>query len=108
MKPRAVLQYDLALLKPKRGAIYEGDALMPPLTEEELMAKAREGMEASGGRVIQIEKISYKGWGLGLCGKGRFWNTSRESLFETERAGEPSVISVMIPFLSIPLILRER
>jgi len=57
---RAVLQYDLALLKPKKGAIYEGDALMPPLKEEELMAKAREGMEASGGRVIQIEKISMK------------------------------------------------
>ena len=57
---RAVLQYDLALLKPKRGAIYEGDALMPPLKEEELMAKAKEGMEVSGGRVIQIEKISMK------------------------------------------------
>jgi hypothetical protein len=57
---RAVLQYDLALLKPKRGAIYEGDAVMPPLKEEDLMAKARGGMEASGGRVIQIEKISMK------------------------------------------------
>jgi thiol-disulfide isomerase/thioredoxin len=57
---RAVLQYDLALLKPKKGAIYEGDALMPPLKEEELMAKAKEGMEASGGKVIQIEKISLK------------------------------------------------
>jgi thiol-disulfide isomerase/thioredoxin len=57
---RAVLQYDLALLKPKRGVIYEGDALMPPLKEEELMVKAREGMEASGGKVIQIEKISLK------------------------------------------------
>jgi peroxiredoxin len=57
---RAVLQYDLALLKPKKGAIYEGDALMPPLKEEELMGKAKEGMEASGGKVIQIEKISLK------------------------------------------------
>ena len=57
---RAVLQYDLALLKPKKGAIYEGDALMPPLKEEELVAKAREGMETSGGKVIQIEKISMK------------------------------------------------
>ncbi len=57
---RVVLQYDLALLKPKKGAIYEGDALMPPLKEEELMARAKEGMEASGGKVIQIEKISLK------------------------------------------------
>jgi thiol-disulfide isomerase/thioredoxin len=54
---KAVLQYNLALLKPKRGTIYEGDALKPPLTEEELVAKAREGMAASGGRVVQIEKI---------------------------------------------------
>jgi len=57
---RAVLQYDLALLKSKKGTIYEGNALMPPLKEEELMAKAREGMEASGGEVIQIDKISLK------------------------------------------------
>jgi hypothetical protein len=57
---RAVLQYDLALLKPKKGAIYRGDALMPPLTEEELMTKAKEGMEASGGKVLQIEKIPLK------------------------------------------------
>jgi hypothetical protein len=33
---KAVLQYNLALLKPKKGTIYEGDALKPPLTEEEL------------------------------------------------------------------------
>jgi hypothetical protein len=33
---------------------------MPPLKEEELVAKAREGMETSGGKVIQIEKISMK------------------------------------------------
>jgi thiol-disulfide isomerase/thioredoxin len=57
---RAVLQYDLALLKPKKGTVYEGDALRPPLTEEELIARAREGMEASGGKVLQIEKISLK------------------------------------------------
>jgi thiol-disulfide isomerase/thioredoxin len=57
---KAVLQYNLALLKPKKGAIYEGDALMPPLTEEELMAKAKEGMESSGGKVLQIKKLSLK------------------------------------------------
>jgi peroxiredoxin len=57
---RAVLQYDLALLKPKRGAIYESDALKPPLTEEELLKKARKGMEASGGKVLQIERITLK------------------------------------------------
>jgi thiol-disulfide isomerase/thioredoxin len=57
---RAVLQYDLALLKPKKGSIYEGDALKPPLTEEELVEKARQGMEASGGKVLQIEKISLR------------------------------------------------
>jgi peroxiredoxin len=57
---RAVLQYDLALLKPRRGAIYEGDALKPPFTEEELLEKAKKGMEASGGKVLQIEKITLK------------------------------------------------
>jgi peroxiredoxin len=55
---KAVLQYDLALLKPKQGAIYAGDALKPPLTEEELMARAKAGMESSGGKVLHIEKIS--------------------------------------------------
>jgi len=30
---KAILQYDLALLKPKKGTIYEGDALMPPLMD---------------------------------------------------------------------------
>jgi thiol-disulfide isomerase/thioredoxin len=57
---KAVLQYDLALLKPKKGTIYDGDALKPPLTEEELMGKAKEGMESVGGKVLQIKKISLK------------------------------------------------
>ncbi|MGA2468637.1 MAG: TlpA disulfide reductase family protein [Thermodesulfobacteriota bacterium] len=57
---KAVLQYNLALLKPKEGTIYAGDALMPPLTEEELMAKAKEGMESTGGKVLQIQKITLK------------------------------------------------
>jgi len=57
---KAVLQYNLALLKPKKGTIYEGDALRPPLTEEELMAKAKEGMESTGGKVLKIEKIPLK------------------------------------------------
>jgi thiol-disulfide isomerase/thioredoxin len=55
-----VFQYNLALLKRKKGTIYGGDALMPPLTEEELMAKAKEGMESTGGRVLQIRKLSLK------------------------------------------------
>ena len=57
---KAVLQYNLALLKPKKGTIYAGDALMPPLTEEELLAKAKEGMESTGGKVLQIQKITLK------------------------------------------------
>jgi thiol-disulfide isomerase/thioredoxin len=57
---RAVLQYDMALLKPRQGKIYEGDTLTSPITEEELMAKAREGMETSGGKVLRIEKIFLK------------------------------------------------
>jgi hypothetical protein len=77
---RAVLQYDLALLKPKKGAIYEGDALMPPLTEEELIAKAREGMEASGGKVIQIEKIYLKDGDWIYAGKVDF-GTYQKNLF---------------------------
>ena len=57
---RAVLQYNVALLKPKKGAIYEDDALKPPIPEEDLVMKAKAGMEASGGKVIQFEKISLK------------------------------------------------
>jgi thiol-disulfide isomerase/thioredoxin len=57
---KAVLQYDLALLKPKKGAIYEGDALKPPLSEEELTATAKEGMESTGGKVLQIQKLTLR------------------------------------------------
>jgi peroxiredoxin len=77
---RAVLQYDLALLKPKKGAIYEGDGLKPPLSDEELMRKAREGMEASGGKVIQIEKISLKDGDWIYAGKVDF-GTHPKNLF---------------------------
>jgi len=77
---KAVLQYDLALLKPKRGTIYEGDALMPLLTEEELIAKAREGMESTGGKVLKIEKISLKDGDWIYMGKVDF-RTSHKNLF---------------------------
>jgi len=77
---KAVLQYDLALLKPKKGAIYEGDALIPPLKEEELVAKAKEGMEVSGGKVIQIEKISLKDGDWIYVGKVDF-GKYQENLF---------------------------
>jgi peroxiredoxin len=77
---RAVLQYDLALLKPKKGAIYEGDALKPPLSEEELILKAKEGMEASGGKVVQIEKISLKDRDWIYVGKVDF-GTHQKNLF---------------------------
>jgi len=77
---RAVLQYDLALLKPKKGAIYEGDALKPPLTEEELMAKAKEGMEVSGGKVLEIKKISLKDGDWIYVGKVDF-GIHQENLF---------------------------
>jgi len=69
---KAVLQYDLALLKPKKGTIYVGDALMPPLTEEELIAKAKEGMESTGGKVLKIEKISLRDGDLIYLGKVDF------------------------------------
>jgi thiol-disulfide isomerase/thioredoxin len=77
---RAVLQYNLALLKPKKGAIYEGDALKPPMTEQELMVKAKKGMEASGGKVIQIEKISLKDGDWIYAGKVDF-GTYQKNLF---------------------------
>ncbi len=57
---KAVLQYDFALLKPKKGSIYEGDALKPPLSEEELVIKAKQGMETSGGKVLEVKKIVLK------------------------------------------------
>ena len=77
---KAVLQYDLALLKPRKGTIYEGDALKPPLSEETLMAKTREAMEASGGKVIQIEKISLKDGDWIYVGKVDF-RTYQKNLF---------------------------
>jgi thiol-disulfide isomerase/thioredoxin len=77
---KAVLQYNLALLKPKKGTIYEGDALMPPLAEEELMAKAREGMESTGGKVLNIEKISLKDRDWIYLGKVDF-GTYQKNLF---------------------------
>ena len=77
---KAVLQYDLALLKPRKGTIYEGDALKPPLSEETLMAKATEGMKASGGKVIQIEKISLKDGDWIYVGKVDF-GTYQKNLF---------------------------
>jgi thiol-disulfide isomerase/thioredoxin len=77
---KAVLQYNLSLLKPKRGSIYEGDALMPPLTEEELMAKAREGMESTGGKILQIQKITLKDGDWIYLGKVDF-GTYQKNLF---------------------------
>lgn len=77
---KAVLQYDLALLKPKRGSIYEGDALKPPLSEEELMAKAKEGMETSGGKALEIKKIVLKDGDPIYIGKVDF-GTHQKNLF---------------------------
>jgi hypothetical protein len=77
---KAVLQYNLALLKPKKGTIYEGDALMPPLPEEELMAKAKEGMESSGGKVLQVKKLSLKDGDWIYLGKVDF-GTYQKNLF---------------------------
>jgi peroxiredoxin len=77
---RAVLQYDLALLKPKKGAIYAGDALKPPLAEKELMAKAKEGMESAGGKVLHIKKLSLKDGDWIYVGKVDF-GTHRRTLF---------------------------
>jgi peroxiredoxin len=77
---RAVLQYDLALLKPKKGTIYEGDALTPPIPEDELAMKAKAGMESSGGKVIKIEKISLKGGDWIYVGKVDF-GTHQKNLF---------------------------
>jgi len=77
---RAVLQYNLALLKPKKGMIYEGDALTSPIPEDELLRKAKVGMEASGGKVIKIEKISLKDGDWIYVGKVDF-GTHQKNLF---------------------------
>jgi hypothetical protein len=77
---KAVLQYDLALLKPKKGTIYEGDALKPPLADEELVAKAKEGMETSGGKVVEIEKIPLQDGDWIYAGKVNF-ATGQKNLF---------------------------
>src|SRR4030042_1869771 len=77
---KAVLQYDLALLKPKQGMVYRGEALRPPLTEEELIAKAKEGMESTGGKLLQIEKIPLKDGDWIYLGKVDF-GTFQKNLF---------------------------
>ena len=77
---KAVLQYNLTLLKPKKGTIYEGDALMPPLSEEELTAKAKEGMESTGGKVLKFEKISLKDGDWIYLGKVDF-GTDQKNFF---------------------------
>ena len=77
---RAVLQYDLALIKRQKGTVYKSDSLKPPLTEEELMVKAKQGMEASGGRVLQIKKISLKDGDWIYAGKVDF-GTHQKTLF---------------------------
>ena len=104
---KAVLQYNLALLKPKKGTIYEGDALMPPLTEEELMAKAKEGMESTGGKVLKIEKISLRD-GIGFIWEELISEPGKKISSRNWQAAELSVISAMIHSLSIPLIVKER
>src|SRR4030043_681120 len=53
---------------------------MPLLTEEELIAKAREGMESTGGKVLKIEKISLKDGDWIYLGKVDF-RTSHKNLF---------------------------
>ena len=77
---RAVLQYNLALLKPKKGAIYEDDTLDPPISEGELVRKAGAGMEASGGKVLQIEKLFLKDKDWIYIGKVDF-GTHHKNLF---------------------------
>ena len=75
---RAVLQYDLALIKRQKGTVYKGDGLKPPLKEEELLAKAKQGMEASGGKVLQIKKISLKDGDWIYAGKVDFGNHQKD------------------------------
>ena len=75
---RAVLQYDMALIKRQKGAVYQGDSLVPPLPEEKLLAKAKQGMEASGGKVLQIKKISLKDGDWVYAGKVDFGNLQKD------------------------------
>ncbi len=75
---RAVLQYDMALIKRQKGAVYQGDSLVPPLPEEKLLAKAKQGMEASGGKVLQIKKISLKDGDWVYAGKVDFGNIQKD------------------------------
>ena len=77
---RAVLQYDLAQLKQQKGPIYACDVLKPPLTDDELQAKAKEAMETSGGRVLEIKKISLKDKDWLYVGKVDF-GTYQKNLF---------------------------
>jgi peroxiredoxin len=69
---RAVFQYDLSLLKPKKGPIFVCDVLKPPLPEEEMLIKVKGGMESSGGKILQVEKLSLKGGDWVYAGKVDF------------------------------------
>jgi len=75
---RAVLQYDIALIKRQKGAVYQGDSLVPPLPEEQLLAKAKQGMEASGGKVLQIRKISLRDGDWIYAGRVDFGNVQKD------------------------------
>jgi peroxiredoxin len=77
---RAVLQYNLAQLKLQEGPIYACNLLRPPLPDEELQAKAKEAMETSGGRVLEIKKISLKDKDWFYVGKVDF-GTYQKNLF---------------------------
>ena len=77
---RAVLQYNLAQLKLQEGPIYACNLQMPPLSDEELQAKAKESMETSGGRVLEIKKIFLKDKDWFYVGKVDF-GTYQKNLF---------------------------
>jgi hypothetical protein len=75
---RAVLQYELALIKKQKGTVYKGDSLKPPLTEEQLLAKMKQGMEASGGKVLHMKKIPLKDGDWIYAGKVDFGNHQKD------------------------------
>jgi len=57
---RAALQYDVAYLKIKKGeriVLPAAEKLKPPISDEELLEKIREGMAISGGVVEEVRRI---------------------------------------------------
>lgn len=78
---KAALQYDLAYLKIKeeRTVLPDTEKLTPPLSDEELLQKVREGMAINGASIIEVRTITLEDE-VTYLGKVRF-DSEEQQLF---------------------------